>query len=73
VLFHAHYTDCSFQVDVIGLSNLFWSQTVDTVSCVAIVLVVGFSVDYSAHIAHAFIVADGEKEHAHQETFVLSD
>ncbi len=33
--------------------------TVDTISCINIVLAIGLCVDYSAHIAHAFIVAEG--------------
>ena len=38
----------------------FWGITVDTLSCINIVLAIGLCVDYSAHIAHAFIVAEGE-------------
>ncbi len=37
----------------------FWGLTVDTISCVNIVLAIGLCVDYSAHIAHAFIVEKG--------------
>lgn len=38
----------------------FWEITIDTISCINIVLAVGLCVDYSAHIAHAFIVAQGK-------------
>ena len=37
----------------------FWGITVDTLSCINIVLAIGLCVDYSAHIAHAFIVSKG--------------
>ena len=40
----------------------FWSITIDTISCINIVLAIGLCVDYSAHIAHAFIVAEGEEK-----------
>ena len=38
----------------------FWGITVDTLSCINIVLAIGLCVDYSAHIAHAFIVSKGK-------------
>ena len=38
----------------------FWGMTIDTISCMCIVLIVGLCVDYSVHIAHAFSVAQGE-------------
>ena len=40
----------------------FWGITVDTLSCINIVLAIGLCVDYSAHIAHAFIVSKGNRE-----------
>ena len=49
----------SFQVDVTGYIY-YWGLTIDTVSCMSVVLVVGLCVDYSAHIAHAFIVEKGK-------------
>lgn len=45
-------------VDVVGFIY-FWGLTVDAISCVSVVLVVGLCVDYSAHIAHAFLVSKG--------------
>ena len=33
--------------------------TIDTISCVSIVLVIGLCVDYNSHIAHAYIVSFG--------------
>ena len=47
-----------FQVDMVGILH-FWGITVDTLSCINIVLAIGLCVDYSAHIAHAFIVSKG--------------
>ena len=38
----------------------FWGMTIDTISCMCIVLIVGLCVDYSVHIAHAFNVAEGQ-------------
>ena len=37
----------------------FWGMTIDTISCMCIVLIVGLCVDYSVHIAHAFRDATG--------------
>ncbi len=45
-------------VDVVGMLH-FWGITVDTISCVNIVLAIGLCVDYSAHVAHAFMVGRG--------------
>ena len=45
-------------VDITGMIH-FWGLTIDTISCVNIVLGVGLCVDYSAHIAHAFLVSKG--------------
>ena len=36
-----------------------WGLTIDTISCVNLVISVGLCVDYAAHIAHAFLVAHG--------------
>jgi len=49
----------SFQVDMVGMLH-FWGVTVDTLSCINIVLAIGLCVDYSAHIAHAYIVSQGK-------------
>merc|ERR1719510_1341676 len=45
-------------VDIVGMLH-FWDITIDTLSCVNIVLAIGLCVDYSAHIAHAYIVSEG--------------
>ncbi|XP_050730487.1 patched domain-containing protein 3-like [Eriocheir sinensis] len=44
---------------VTGVTGVMWAWglTIDTVSCIAIVLSIGLSVDYAAHVAHAFLAA----------------
>ncbi|XP_063844985.1 patched domain-containing protein 3-like [Scylla paramamosain] len=44
---------------VVGVGGIMWmwGLTIDTVSCIAIVLSIGLSVDYAAHVAHAFLAA----------------
>lgn len=46
-----------------------WDVTLNSVSMINLVMAIGFSVDYSAHIAHAFVTssestAEGRVEHA---------
>ncbi|ODN02586.1 Patched domain-containing protein 3, partial [Orchesella cincta] len=47
-------------VDV-GGSMHFWNLTIDTVSCIDLVLAIGLCVDYAAHIAHAFMTSVGTR------------
>ena len=35
----------------------FWGLTVDTVTTIQLILAIGLSVDYSAHIGHAFMAS----------------
>ena len=35
----------------------FWELTIDTVTTIILVLSIGITVDYSAHIGHAFMAA----------------
>ena len=42
-------------IDVGGFMH-FWGLTIDTVSCVNLIIAIGLCVDYSAHIAHRFLV-----------------
>merc|ERR1719225_270963 len=37
----------------------FWGLTIDTVSCINLIIAVGLCVDYSAHIAHNFMEQTG--------------
>jgi len=40
----------------------FWGLTIDTVSCTNIIISIGLCVDYSAHIAHAFMSTQGTRD-----------
>ncbi|RXG52645.1 Patched-related protein 9 [Armadillidium vulgare] len=48
-------------VEVAALMN-FWGVTINTVSCIALVLAIGICVDYAAHITHGFLVAQGSRK-----------
>merc|ERR1711994_946243 len=37
----------------------FWGLTIDTVSCTNIIISIGLCVDYSVHVAHAFLANTG--------------
>ena len=47
--------------DIVGFLH-FWGITIDIISCVNIVLAIGLCVDYSVHVAHAFMVAPGSRQ-----------
>merc|ERR1712241_1179458 len=40
--------------DVMGFMY-FWGLTIDSTSCMLLIICIGLSVDYSAHIAHGFL------------------
>jgi len=40
----------------------FWGLTIDTVSCTNVIISIGLCVDYSAHIAHAFMSTQGTRD-----------
>ena len=48
-------------VDVGGFMH-FWNLTIDTVSCNNLIIAIGLCVDYSAHIAHRFMVELGTRD-----------
>jgi len=48
-------------IDILGLMHM-WGLTIDSVTIINLVLAVGLSVDYSAHVAHAFVVAKGTRQ-----------
>jgi len=48
-------------VDVLGIMYA-WGLYIDTVTVVNLVLAVGLSVDYAAHVAHSFLVERAEDE-----------
>nr|SVE90082.1 EOG090X0BEK [Daphnia sinensis] len=39
----------------------FWGLTIDTVSCINLVLAIGLCVDYAAHVAHTFMTKTGTR------------
>ena len=45
--------------NVVGYLH-YWDSTIDIISCICVVLSIGLSVDYSVHIGHAYLVAEGE-------------
>jgi len=48
-------------IDILGLMHM-WGLTIDSVTIINLVLAVGLAVDYSAHVAHAFVVAKGTRQ-----------
>ena len=44
---------------VIGYMT-WWDVNLDTISMINIIICIGFSVDFSAHITYAFVLADGD-------------
>lgn len=54
-------TLCVISIDsaVIGYMSM-WGVTLDAISMVNIILCIGFSVDFSAHITYAFVIAPDE-------------
>ena len=48
-------------VDIVGFLH-FWGLTIDILSAVNIVLAIGLCVDYSVHIAHAYLRSEGSRE-----------
>lgn len=44
-------------LDVCGFMH-FWGLTIDVVTCIGLELSIGLSVDYAAHMAHSFLVAE---------------
>ena len=46
-------------IDVMGYMY-FWGLTIDVVSSIIVIISIGLCVDYSAHIAHAFLTVKGK-------------
>lgn len=53
-------------IDVGALMH-WWGLTIDTVSCVDLVLAIGLCVDYAAHIAHMFMTKQGTRNQRAQQ------
>ena len=51
----------ALQVDIAG-SLYYWGLSINTITTVLLVLVVGLSVDYAVHVAHAFMRATGSRK-----------
>ena len=47
-------------VNVMGYMH-FWGLTIDVVSSILIIISIGLCIDFSAHVAHAFMANDGDK------------
>mmetsp|Transcript_22309 Transcript_22309/g.54966 ORF Transcript_22309/g.54966 Transcript_22309/m.54966 type:complete len:961 (-) Transcript_22309:579-3461(-) len=45
----------------------WWNVPLDATSMISLVLSIGFSVDYSAHLAHAFMLAPGTRDERMQQ------
>ena len=54
-------------VDVGGFMH-FWGLTIDTVSCNNLIIAIGLCVDYSAHIAHRFLLETGNSRNQRIQT-----
>ncbi|XP_076059078.1 patched domain-containing protein 3-like isoform X2 [Oratosquilla oratoria] len=46
----------------VGALIHWWGLTIDTVSCVDLVLAIGLCVDYAAHIGHSFMIHQGTRD-----------
>ncbi len=46
----------------LGGFMFFWGLNIDTIVSILVIIALGLSVDYSAHVAHAFMVATGTRE-----------
>ena len=56
-------------IDVVGISYML-DMTIDPFSTICYIIGVGLSVDYGAHIAHAFIISKGTKKQRATKGFV---
>ncbi|XP_023215985.1 patched domain-containing protein 3-like [Centruroides sculpturatus] len=55
--FWVAFSIVSIEIGVIGYMSL-WKVNLDSVSMINLIMCIGFSVDYSAHISYSFITAD---------------
>ncbi|XP_064454991.1 patched domain-containing protein 3-like [Ornithodoros turicata] len=52
------FSICSIEIGVIGYMTL-WDVNLDSISMINLIMCIGFSVDYSAHISYAYLSSDG--------------
>ncbi|CAG0920761.1 unnamed protein product [Notodromas monacha] len=48
----------SIEVGILGYMT-FWEVSLDTISMICLIMCIGFSVDFSAHISYSFMSSDG--------------
>jgi Niemann-Pick C1 protein len=65
LVFTGNITVSIFVLVCVGLTDLFlfglcafWNVTLNSVSIINVVIAIGLAVDYSAHIAHAYLTID---------------
>ena len=46
----------------------WWGLTIDTVSCIDLVLAIGLCVDYAAHVGHTFMTVSGTRDERTKQT-----
>ena len=56
-------------VNVAGYAN-FWGLSIDTLFAIFMTISIGLCVDYSAHIAHGFMVEEGTRDERMKKTLV---
>lgn len=47
---------------IFDMFRYFWGLAIDTVAVINLVLAVGLSVDYAAHVAHSFMIKTGTRD-----------
>lgn len=57
VILFVFFSFASLVVELFGLMYI-WNVSLNGISMVGLVMAIGYSVDYSAHVAHAFVVSD---------------
>ena len=56
-------------IDALGILYM-WGMTLEPFSLMAMIIGIGLSVDYSVHIAHAYIISDGPKKERIKNGFI---
>ncbi|XP_072170226.1 patched domain-containing protein 3-like [Diadema setosum] len=61
----------SIEVGIVGYMSL-WDVRLDSISMINLILCIGFSVDFSAHITYAFLSAPEEYDGKHKERLSIA-